>query len=102
MAQRSGKPWSGANPIPNIQQFVSNLDKGKKDRDAEIDARTGKRTTGGDVVAHQNEKPSGNLKTVTDPTTGKDVQIEDVGKDFMKQVEDPMVVFNLHTGTTPQ
>ena len=92
--QKSGKPWSGANPIPNIQQFVANLDKDKSSRDAEIDAKAAKRQQGdGDVTAHQNEKPSGKLKTVTDPTTGKDVQIEDVGKDFMKEVDDPKVRF---------
>ena len=33
----------------------------------------------------------GTLKTVTDPTTRKDVQIEDVDKDFMKAVENPQL-----------
>ena len=32
---------------------------------------------------------AGTMKTVTDPTTGNEVQIEDVDKDFMKAVEDP-------------
>lgn len=88
--QRSGKPWSGANPIPNIQQFVANLDKGKKDRDRDIDEQAAAKK-GGEVTAHQNEKASKKYKTVTDPTTGKEVQIEDVGKGFMQAVEDPKV-----------
>lgn len=88
--QQSGKPWSGANPIPNIQRFVHELDKDKKARDAHIDAQGG---AGDGVVAHHNEPPKGatNKKTVTDPTTGKQVQIEDVGRDFMKAVKDPQV-----------
>ncbi len=35
--QRSGKPYSGANPIPNIQKFVESLDKDKRERDRQID-----------------------------------------------------------------
>lgn len=31
------------------------------------------------------------MKTVTDPVTGGEVQISDVGKDFMKAVEDPQL-----------
>ena len=89
--QKSGKPWSGANPIPNIHDFVSNLDKGKKDRDKEIDDAAARKAPDSGIVAHKNEAPSQKLKTVTDPTTGKEVQIEDVGKDFMKAVDDPKV-----------
>lgn len=33
----------------------------------------------------------GTLKTVHDPTTGKEVQIEDVDKNFMKAVENPQL-----------
>lgn len=33
----------------------------------------------------------GTLKTVHDPTTGKEVQIEDVDANFMNAVENPQV-----------
>jgi hypothetical protein len=33
----------------------------------------------------------GTRKAATDPTTGKEVEIEDVNKDFMRAVEDPKV-----------
>jgi hypothetical protein len=88
--QRSGKPWSGANPIPNIQKFIENLDKEKTERDRKIDENS--KPHADPVVAHKNTSSKGvNRKWVTDPTTGKEVEIEDVGKDFMKAVEDPQV-----------
>ena len=92
--QRSGKPYSGANPIPTIQKFVESLDKDKRERDREIDEQNKlleKQHKGG-VKPHQNTPKQTDGKTVTDPTTGKQVVIEDVGKDFMKAVRDPQVL----------
>ena len=107
--QKSGKPWSGQNKIPTINQFLENLDRDKKDRDAQVDAQSktagsaettpqksglfSKKQTGGEEVADHVNRPSKtkNGKTVTDPTTGKQVIIEDVGKEFMKNVDEPMV-----------
>jgi hypothetical protein len=89
--QQSGKPWSGANPIPNIQKFVESLDKDKRNRDRQIDEQNQQHEQQhkGVVKAHENApKPTGG-KTVTDPTTGKQVVIDDVGKDMMKAVRDP-------------
>lgn len=40
---------------------------------------------------HTKAGKEGTLKTVRDPTTQKDVQIEDVDKDFMKAVENPQL-----------
>lgn len=42
---------------------------------------------------HQETKAGkeGTRKTVHDPTTGKEVQIEDVDASFLKAVEDPQV-----------
>lgn len=97
MAARGGKPWSGANPIPNIQKFVESLDKDKKERDRQIDEQNKlpEQQHQGEVKPHKNAPKQTGGKTVTDPTTGKEVVIEDVGKDFMKAVEDPLV-FLLH------
>ena len=90
--QRPGKPWSAANPIPNFKQFVESLDRDKAERDRQIDEqnKTAERQNGVPVL-HENEPPSKKGKTVTDPTTGNPVVIEDVGKEFMKAVRDPML-----------
>lgn len=91
-----GGHYSGKNPIPNIQKFVEGLDKDKKERDAKINEQAkAKPTTSPEVKDHQNGQPTGvegSRKTVTDPTTGREVQIEDVNADFMKAVENPQVM----------
>lgn len=84
--------YSGHNPIPNVKKFVEGLDKEKKERDKRIDeaAKSGK--AGTDVRDHVEDKPKGKAgtrKTVTDPVTGREVEIEDVNADFMKAVDDP-------------
>lgn len=87
-----GGHYSASNPIPNIQRFVENLDKDKKERDARIEAQM--KATGSDVQDHKttpNAGISGTRKRVTDPVTGREVEIEDVNEDFMKMVEDPKV-----------
>ena len=103
--QKSGKPWSGANPIPNIKQFVEGLDKDKASRDRQIDSRDQAQLE--TVTDHKNEPSSQGKKgkVVTDPTTGNDVVIENVGRDFMKSVKDPQLsVTNANLGkpTTAQ
>jgi hypothetical protein len=121
MSQRSGKPWSGSNPIPNIQKFVENLDKDKKERDRKIDEENkavgagtgaGKGSgSGSGVKPHENKQAQtqsagggSGSKTVTDPVTKNQVVIEDVGKDFMKAVKDPQVcnaLFFSHQSNPP-
>jgi hypothetical protein len=99
--QQQSKPgghYSGANPVPNIKKFMENLDKDKKNRDAQIDAQTTptKAQITGDAVPHK-ESPtpkSGTQKTVTDPVTGNDVVIEDASKDMFKHVDNPTVSRN--------
>jgi hypothetical protein len=93
-----GGHYSGSNPIPNVQKFIESLDKDKKTRDAKINeqmkAKQSKGTAGSDVKEHTQGQPAGvdgTRKTVTDPTTGKEVQIEDVNADFMQAVKNPMV-----------
>jgi hypothetical protein len=91
--QSSGKPWSGTNPIPNIQKFVDSLDKDKRERDRQIDEqnKSHEQQHKSGVKPHENAPQRSGGKTVTDPTTGNQVVIEDVGKDFMKTVRDPQV-----------
>lgn len=82
------------NKIPNIKTFVQNLDSDKRDRDRKLDESRRQNAQGqSEVHPHQETKAGkeGTLKTVHDPTTGKEVQIEDVDADFMKAVENPQV-----------
>lgn len=94
----SGQHYSGRNRIPNIKQFVEQLDREKRDRDAVIDAHekdkhTNKKAHGknaGEVSDHveDRQKPK-NRRTVRDPVTGKDVEIDDIDSSLMKKVKDP-------------
>lgn len=88
-----GGHYSGTNPIPNIQRFVESLDKDKKERDVRINEQM-KANVGEDAIDHKPPKSkgiSGTRKVVTDPTTGREVEIEDVNEDFMKSVDNPQV-----------
>jgi hypothetical protein len=90
-----GGHYSGTNPIPNIQKFVESLDKDKKERDARLEQQMqAKQPIVSDAKDHTASQPHGKKSTrkvATDPTTEKDVEIEDVNSDFMKAVENPQV-----------
>ncbi|KAF6814924.1 c2 domain protein [Colletotrichum sojae] len=108
-----GQHYSGRNRIPNIHEFVAQLDKEKRERDAEIDAddkairkeQQQQHHHHGlghhdknqqDVQDHVPEpKPRHHgkkkTKTVRDPVTGKDVEIEDAKDDFERVVENPQI-----------
>ncbi|KAB8288184.1 hypothetical protein EYC80_010189 [Monilinia laxa] len=100
-----GAHYSGANPIPNIQRFVDSLDSDKRDRDAKINEHLQQRDHS-EATDHPQGQPhgvDGTRKIVTDPTTGKDVEIEDVNADFMKAVDKPQLSVpnaNLNKPTT--
>ncbi|KAI9813337.1 MAG: hypothetical protein M1832_006352 [Thelocarpon impressellum] len=84
--------YSGRNPIPNIQKFVENLDRDKAERDRRIDEDSKQQSDAGPkphkpIPAAKN----GTQKTVKDPTTGKEVTIEDVDKETMKTVKNPQL-----------
>jgi hypothetical protein len=76
-----GGYYSGKNKIPTVDKFLSSLDKDKKARDAEIDAaarqkqadRAGK--GGAEAVPHQPSPPQKGGKQVTDPVTGKEIEV---------------------------
>lgn len=88
----SGAHYSGHNRVPNIQEFMKQLDKEKAARDAEIDAQLKKNKQHGEVQAHQptDDKPQRkDARWVRDPVTGKDVQIRDAKMDFKEAVDDP-------------
>ncbi|OLN87276.1 Meiotically up-regulated gene 190 protein [Colletotrichum chlorophyti] len=97
-----GQHYSGRNRIPNIHEFVAQLDKEKRERDAAIEAedkehekilRHQKQQNHDDVQDHVPEKKKSRkkTKTVRDPVTGKDVEIEDPKDDFKDVVENPQL-----------
>jgi hypothetical protein len=108
----TGGHWSGGNKIPTVGQFIQRLDKDKQERDKQLDdqaqARAQQQGLGGsDVKAHKNEKreASSSQKTVTDPTTGKEVVIEDVNQDYINKAKEPVLSVpnaNLGKDTTVQ
>lgn len=81
-----GGVYSGTNKIPTVGQFIDRLDKDKKERDKQIDHSTGGVA---EVKPHKNEKKTTTGKTVTDPTTGKQVVIEDVNDAFIDRAKNP-------------
>ena len=106
-----GGHYSGHNPIPTVKQFIENLDSDKKNRDAQLDqqmkAAKVQQKHGqapAQATVPQDHQPTekaikGTEKTVTDPTTGKEVVIADVSKEMMNEVENPhLVVPNANLG----
>lgn len=93
-----GGHYSGRNPVPTVKKFIENLDRDKAERDRKLDeqqAAAAKANGNGDgeAIPHRSQKMgiSGTAKTVTDPTTGREVVIEDVSKAMMSQVKNPTV-----------
>jgi chromatin remodeling complex protein RSC6 len=98
--------YSGRNRVPNIKEFVQRLDRDKSKRDAVIDAELDRQqdqekdqekqmkghSSRHDAKDHEPAfSKSKHTRTVRDPVTGKDVQIEDVSTDFKSVVDNPMV-----------
>ncbi|KAL8934608.1 MAG: hypothetical protein Q9216_005820 [Gyalolechia sp. 2 TL-2023] len=98
---KPGAYYSGRNKIPDIKTFVQNLDKDKRERDQQLDDARKADQGKGEAKPHQVSKAGkeGTRKTVRDPTTQKEVQIEDVDANFMKAVENPQLsVPNVNLG----
>lgn len=95
--QASGKPWSGTNKIPTISQFIDNLDRDKKHRDQQVaDGTQPQQQNIGianqDVtVPHKNQERMKDAKPVSDPVTGGQVMISDVGREYMENATNPKV-----------
>ena len=89
---------TGLNKVPNINEFLSNLDRSKKDRDATIDAeraqKQGKNNLKSEATPHHSETTSTHTKdykVVTDPTTGSQVGIDDVDATFVERSKNPQL-----------
>lgn len=84
--------YSGRNKVPNVQEFLERLDRQKKDRDAAIDEELRQANASGPAKEHiEKERKRKHVRTVRDPVTGKDVEIEDVNLDSKEVVENPVV-----------
>ncbi|KAK8171031.1 hypothetical protein BKA80DRAFT_298330 [Phyllosticta citrichinensis] len=86
-----GGHYSGNNRIPTVRKFIDALDKDKAERDRAIDER-GQPVTDGTTPhpGNQTHKKE-NQKTVTDPTTGREVVIENADKHMIDLVENPQL-----------
>ncbi len=90
-----GGHYSGTNRVPNIKQFMERLDKEKKSRDSQLEKDP---QANGKAAAEARDHPlsaqgrgGNNRRTVRDPVTGGDVEIEDIDSSWMKAVKDPQV-----------
>ncbi|KAL4788160.1 hypothetical protein BJX76DRAFT_198981 [Aspergillus varians] len=94
---RVGEHWSGTNPVPTIGRFVERLQEDKRDREAHEKAAAASRTQPEQkdegAVPHRPRKVGkGRTREVTDPTTGRDIEVEDLDETAMDPVKDPMLV----------
>lgn len=96
--RKPGGHWSAANPIPTVQKFIEMLDQNKRERDRQIEeankaGKQGQLGENGEAVPHKAALfQRSRRRRVTDPTSGREVEIDDVNKDFLKAVKDPQVI----------
>lgn len=92
----AGQHYSGRNRVPNVREFMDQLDSNKKKRDAEIDEQLKQNKVHGETKDHKNDRAEAlrqqkDVRTVRDPVTGKDVGIRDADIDYKEAVENPQV-----------
>jgi len=92
----TGQHYSGRNRIPNIKQFVEGLDRDKKRRDAKIDKQQATQpapqpTVPSNIPMTSPPPDSKNRRTIHDPVTGADVEIEDITSQHIKTAENPQL-----------
>lgn len=101
---RVGEHWSGSNPVPTIGRFIERLQEDQRDREehdrerasrkqAESQAEKGQTQGDEGAVPHRPQKVGqGRTREVTDPTTGREVEVEDLDETAMEPVKDPKVL----------
>ncbi|KAF5667621.1 transmembrane transporter [Fusarium heterosporum] len=92
----AGKHYSGRNRVPNVREFMDQLDQNKKMRDAEIDQQLSQNKIHNETKDHKNDRAEAirkqkDIRTVRDPVTGKDVGIRDADIDYKEAVENPQL-----------
>lgn len=89
-SKMSTQPYSGTNPIPKISDFFRET--------AELEGGGGGPSEKTDNVGERKHVlggrggRGGNRRTVTDPTTGNEVTIEDANQEFVKEARENNVV----------
>lgn len=96
-----GEHWSGSNPIPTVQNFIEHFDKDKRERDRKIEEESKARREQEKRAAKEGKKaeeqpkqvPKEKVKTrkVTDPVTGREIEIEDKDQASMEGAKNPKV-----------
>ncbi|ODA83755.1 hypothetical protein RJ55_02271 [Drechmeria coniospora] len=89
----SGQHYSGRNRVPNVHQFMEQLDSQKQERDAAIDNAPNDNKQYAEAKAHNSTERirKKDARTVRDPVTGKDVEICDAQTDFREAVDHPQM-----------
>jgi hypothetical protein len=108
---RVGEHWSGTNPVPTIGKFIERLQADQKEREAHEQLMASKRQERQDAQLKQNKDDKdtyphrprkvgeGRTREVTDPTTGRQIEVEDLDENAMDPVKDPkLVVPNANLG----
>ncbi|KAJ5783312.1 uncharacterized protein N7518_008989 [Penicillium psychrosexuale] len=97
-SRRVGEHWSGANPIPTInEEHRANKariahEKAQGTYGEQSEHADQKDQTEGGAVAHKpREVSQARIRTVTDPTTGKEIGVEDLDETCMDTVNNPML-----------
>lgn len=97
--RRVGEHWSAQNPVPTIHRFLERMEQDKEARKAheeELDAQekarvTEKKDAKPEAIPHRPRKSKGKTRVVTDPTTGRDIEVEDQDSDSMDAVKNAKV-----------
>ncbi|CAG1981507.1 unnamed protein product [Fusarium graminearum] len=92
----AGQHYSGRNRVPNVKEFMDQLDQNKKQRDAEIDQQLNQNNIKGETKDHKQNRAEAirnqkDVRMVRDPVTGKDVGIRDADFDYKEAVENPQM-----------
>ncbi|KAI5799888.1 hypothetical protein EDC01DRAFT_648048 [Geopyxis carbonaria] len=87
----SQHPYSGSNPVPKVSNFLKEVAPGKHDKKGGgVEQPSEKEQT--KAIRHGEGAKGGNRRVVKDPTTGGEVEIEDVTGDFQKAAGKPELV----------
>ncbi|KAL2866602.1 C2 domain protein [Aspergillus lucknowensis] len=95
---RVGEHWSGTNKVPTIGKFIERLQEDQKERETHeqamaIRAQKAEGKENKEAVPHRARKVGkGRTREVTDPTTGRQIEVEDLDSEAMEPVKNPMLV----------
>lgn len=76
-----GKPYSASHPIPKINEFLKEINPASK-KNRQDESNVGNSQKDQVKALKHGEGYAGNRRVVTDPTTGNEVEIEDVTGDY--------------------